>query len=324
MDNRYYYSICNELEKDIYTCILEGLLDYQDIIYINSHYPITSAMVGTIFKMVLYDNPKIFYTSTQGCMLEQTGASVRIRPKYFFSAHSTVELLEWLDERITEICTPILHVEDQFSKEIFIHNYLIQNVNYSASVVSQPVNAYTVVGTLLENNSVCAGVALSFKLLMDYLGVPCIVVTGITTNESGNSEHHAWNLVSIDHSYYQVDATWDLLNGQDSRIIKYDYFNLTSSEMYQSRIPDHEYPPCTSHRYNYFSYTESIVHSPGELVSYVIKQIHLGENRIYFKYTFDSSTMKDNLKYYLKKVPFLGAYRYWINETTRTVFIMRI
>lgn len=23
MDNRYYYSICNELEKDIYTCILE-------------------------------------------------------------------------------------------------------------------------------------------------------------------------------------------------------------------------------------------------------------------------------------------------------------
>lgn len=63
MDNRYYYSICNELEKDIYTCILEGLLDYQDIIYINSHYPITSAMVGTIFKMVLYDNPKIFYTS---------------------------------------------------------------------------------------------------------------------------------------------------------------------------------------------------------------------------------------------------------------------
>lgn len=324
MDNRYYHSVCNEFEKKIYTLILEGLLDFQDVIYINIHYPITSAMIGTIFKMVLYDNPKIFYTSTLGCIIEQTGLSVRIQPKYFFSEHSTVELLEWLDERVAEICVPILRVEDQFSKEIFIHNYLIQNVNYSASDVSLPVNAYTVVGTLLENNSVCAGVALSFKLLMDYLGVPCIVATGIATNEVGDSEHHAWNLVSIDHSYYQVDVTWDLLNGQNSRIIKYDYFNLTSREMYQSRIPDHEYPLCASHRYNYFSYMESIVHSPDELVSHVIKQIQMGESRIYFKYTFDSAAMKDDLKYYLKEVPFLGAYRYWINETVQTVFIMRI
>ena len=33
---------------------------------------------------------------------------------------------------------------------------------------------------------------------------------------------------------------------------KYDYFNLTTQEMYQSRIPDCEYPLCVNEFYNYF------------------------------------------------------------------------
>lgn len=119
---------------------------------------------------------------------------------------------DWIGEKVTEICQPIKSIGVDFAKEIYVHNYLVENVRYSSSAVAQPINAYTVVGALLENNSVCAGVALSFKLFMDYLDIPCIVATGIATNNAGHTERHAWNVIYIENSHYQIDVKWDLLN----------------------------------------------------------------------------------------------------------------
>lgn len=324
MINRYYHYICNDIEKELYATILDGLMEYQEEIYFYNKPNVTPTLIGQLFKMVLYDNPRIFYTSTQGYQIGSSFTTLVLKPKYFFPLQSVLELQEWLDERIVEICRPIIGLEDQFSKEIYIHNYLVENIQYSHSAVAQPINAYTVVGTLLENNSVCAGVALSFKLLMDYLDISCIVATGIATNNAGITERHAWNLVYIDDSYYQMDVTWDLLDGQKDWVIKYDYFNLTTQEMYQSRVPDYEYPLCFNQFYNYFVYMNAVVHSPNELTAFVSNQILGGEKRIYFKYTFDSREMKTNLPRYLRRIPLLGRFQYWINEIMHTVLVMRI
>lgn len=323
MTNRYYHYVCNDIEKEIYVAILDGLIEYQDTICFQDLPYINPSLIGKIFKMVLYDNPKIFYTSTQGYQIGGDGQSLFLKPKYFFSLGAAIELQKWLSERVEEICRPILSIQDFFSKEIYIHNYLAENVRYSHSAVAQPVNAYTVAGTLLENNSVCAGVTLSFKLLMDYLNIPCIAATGTATTSAGVTERHAWNLVYIDDSYYQMDVTWDLLDGQKDRVIKYDYFNLTTEEMYQSRIADYEYPMCTNSYYNYFTYMNAVVSSPQELANCVALRVHSGEKRIYFKYTFDLRDMKRNLPKYLRNIPFLGRYQYWTNETMHTILIVR-
>lgn len=324
MINRYYHYICNDIEKELYVTILDGLMEYQEKIYFQNSPYITPALIGQIFKMVLYDNPRIFYTSTQGYRIGGNFQLLVLEPKYFFSLESVLELQKWLNERVEEICRPIIEVHDVFSKEIYIHNYLAENVRYSHSAVAQPINAYTVAGTLLENNSVCAGIALSFKLLMDYLDIPCIAATGTATNNVGVTERHAWNLTYIDDSYYQMDVTWDLLDGQKDRVIKYDYFNLTTQEMYQSRIPDCEYPLCVNEFYNYFVYMNAVVSSPSELVNFVSNQVYKGEKQIYFKYTFDLREMKRNLPKYLRMIPLLGRYQYWINEVMHTVLVARI
>lgn len=322
--NRYYHYICNDIEKELYAIILEELMEYQETIYFwNSAY-VTPVLISEIFKMVLYDNPRIFYTSTQKYQIGYDSQVLFLKPKYFFPLSSVLELQKWLDERVYEICEPVLEIRDVFSKEIYIHNYLAKNVKYSKTAVAQPINAYTVAGTLMENNSVCAGVALSFKLLMDYLNIPCIAAIGTATNNSGITERHAWNLVYIDDSYYQIDVTWDLLNGQKDRVIKYDYFNLTTQEMYRSRSPEHEYPNCKSQHYNYFSYLNAVVSSDNELVNFVLEKVRKGEKRIYFKYTFDFQGMKQNLSKYIMKISKLGRYQYWINEAMHTVLIVRL
>ena len=220
MINKFYYSVCNEIERSIYTKIWEGLSVYKAVISFDGRIAKPDT-VSKVFKMVLYDNPRIFYTSTQGYLVGHVGYNTYLKPKYFFPLNAVLELQNWLDERIEEICSPIRFLDDDFAKEIFVYNYLIENVTYSTSAVAQPINAYTVAGTLLENNSVCAGVALSFKLLMDYLEIPCIVATGVATNSVGHTEKHAWNIVYIEGAYYQADITWDLLGETKGRIIKY-------------------------------------------------------------------------------------------------------
>lgn len=242
MINRYYHYICSDFEKEIYATIFGGLIEYQEIISFDNSLYITPALIRQIFKMVLYDNPRLFYTSTQGYQITVNSSKLFLIPKYFFGLQATLELQKWLDERISEICNPIVDVKDEFLKEIYIHNYLTKNIRYSHSAVAQSINAYTVVGALLENNSVCAGIALSFKLLMDYLNIPCIVTTGTATNDAGITERHAWNIVYVENACYQIDVTWDLLDGQNERVINYDYFNLTTSEMYKTRVADYEYP----------------------------------------------------------------------------------
>lgn len=323
MINRYYYSVCNELEKKIYNTIFDGLSEYRTKISFYRCSEISGNVIGRVFKEVLYDNPRIFYTCTQGYYIEMSLTTITLIPKYFFSINAVLELQDWLDEMLIDICTPILETEDIFAKEIYIHNYLIQNVEYSDIAVSQPINAYTVVGTLFEKNSVCSGVALSFKLLMDFLEIPCITATGTAINSMGNIERHAWNIVYIEDEYYQVDVTWDLINGKNDRVIKYDYFNLTTDEMNKSRVTDYEYPLCISEKYNYFFYTDAIVYSTEQLIDYISNKIKIGEKSIYLKYHFKCIDINHIFPKLMKRVPLLGRYTYWIDELLHTIFILR-
>lgn len=75
---------------------------------------------------------------------------------------------------------------------------------------------------------------------MDYLNIPCIVTTGIATNNVGITKRYGWSSDYVEHVYYQIDITWDLLEGQHDRVIKCDYFNLTAADIYRTRVADYE------------------------------------------------------------------------------------
>lgn len=323
MHFRYYHFICSILEKEIYASILEDFLECREKIAISNDISIPSEIIWKVVKMVLYDNPRIFYVSIRDSCVTRTSLSIILEPKYTFPLSSIVELNDWLNEQIGEICAPVVSSDDDFAKEIFIHNYMIQNIKYSKANVSQIANAYTIIGALLENYCVCAGVSLTFKLLMDFLDVPCIVAFGETINQSNNNGPHAWNIVNIEGDYYQLDVTWDLLEDQNSRIIKYDYFNLTSYEMYKSRIPEYKYPDCQHVRHNYFLYTRSIALSIDDLHNCIESKAIVGEECIYVKY-YEGSITNDEIHQLLKSISSIGNYSFWHNKEMRTVLIRRV
>ena len=65
----------------------------------------------------------------------------------------------------------------------------------------------------------CQGYAAAVYRLLREAGVSVRILTG-TAGE--NAEFHAWNLVCIDGLYYNLDVTWDDVNGNDACFLKAD------------------------------------------------------------------------------------------------------
>lgn len=78
--------------------------------------------------------------------------------------------------------------------------------DYSTTVSVTPWTALSAFGISGAKDPVCEGYARAFKLVCDYLYIPCVLVSG---------NKHMWNFVQVDidgtgnSKWYLVDATWD-------------------------------------------------------------------------------------------------------------------
>ncbi|MDE7260131.1 MAG: Ig-like domain-containing protein, partial [Lachnospiraceae bacterium] len=106
------------------------------------------------------------------------------------------------------VTTALSRVNSQMSdleKAVVLHDYLTVNCEYdyqnylNGTIPSDSYNAY---GTLVNRTAVCQGYALTYKYLLNQVGIDCYMVTSSSMN-------HAWNMIVLDGKYYQVDVTWD-------------------------------------------------------------------------------------------------------------------
>lgn len=109
---------------------------------------------------------------------------------------------------VTEIDKKIGSSSDSYSKIRAIHDYLCDLILYEKDEednTSFDQSAYSAL--VAPNKTVCAGYAMSFKLLCDRYGIPCLYING-----TANDGNHAWNYVRMDDlgsQWYAVDATWN-------------------------------------------------------------------------------------------------------------------
>lgn len=82
---------------------------------------------------------------------------------------------------------------------------------------------YTGYGALINKQAVCAGYSQAFKSVMDYLNIPCVIVSGYSKgiDENGNDTDgnvgHAWNYVELEttpkgedsSAWFAFDTTWN-------------------------------------------------------------------------------------------------------------------
>lgn len=119
----------------------------------------------------------------------------------------------------------------------FVHDWMIDSMEYEQNAQSNS-NAYDIYGAVIEKSTVCEGYARTFKLLMDQLEIPCLLIAGTGVNSNGETESHAWNQVHVNGTWYAVDVTWDdpviIGNGNLPEGRKYQYFLKGSDEFYKT------------------------------------------------------------------------------------------
>jgi len=192
------------------------------------------------------DVNKIFLFTKKTTLNGKTTYEVTLGPqegnRYLLDSYNSKEIVDraktQIDLRVNELVSSTQGTDEEKIKRI--HDWMVNEISY-AEADNQNENSYDIYGGLLEKNAVCEGYARTFKLLMDRLNIPCLLVAGTATNSNGETESHAWNQVFLNNTWYAVDVTWDdpiiLGDGMLDNERRYAYYLKGSDEFYQTHKP---------------------------------------------------------------------------------------
>ena len=202
-----YYAMLDETLQSLYRQV------YSNALNLNAAFTpvvaVTMEQANNVVEAVYNDHPELFWLDAQfSCKYLKTGICVEIQLKYNETADDLEGAKQIFDTRVNEILTQVADAETDYDKERFVHDALMQIVEYDAQAkLNQSAYSAIVLG-----KSVCAGYARAFQYLMQQLQIPCYYCTGFA------GQDHAWNIVKIGSLYRNVDVTWD--DATDS----YSYF----------------------------------------------------------------------------------------------------
>ncbi|MBR6472523.1 MAG: hypothetical protein IKS99_02185 [Firmicutes bacterium] len=154
-------------------------------------------------------------------------------------------LYDTLKETIPEI---IKDGMTDYEKEKAAYDWVFGLTHFSEESLN-PMNGgsgtdcYRPYDVIKNHSAICVGNATTFKLMMDALDIPCMIIHSTEMGE------HAWDIVQLDGEWYHVDVTFD--GGSDKP--NYSNFNLPDSIKDNGNWPyDHdEIPACTGTKYCY-------------------------------------------------------------------------
>ena len=245
--DRYYYAQLNKQEQAVYKAFYNGLMAHEDVIPIPIKGQLSKEVFNKIFRAMTRDNPLIYYVNQSACnWATDAFGHTAICPQYFYSRETVKYDFKGADM-------------DEPARVVLSHN---------------------IVGVFAKQKAQCEGIAKAVKVLLNAVDIKCIVATG-EAEASGKKEHHAWNVIDIDGSPYQVDVTWDI--GASKGRIAYDYFNVTDEIISKTHSFEDEMPKCISLKDNYFERNRLTFRSRSQLIAYITQEIEQGRNKLYFR-----------------------------------------
>ncbi len=218
---RYYYHTLSEDAQIAYTLILNAVEAHPEEIEIP---PLDDEAFSAMFQALSYDNPSLLCMENESHIVMR-GAKAYFVPQYVTDAATCRRQTDDLLEKAREIVAQADSLPDAYDQELYFHDYICQNTTY----LTQEDDGYTAYNALLSGRAVCEGYSRALQLLLDMVGIPNYLVTGVGVDDSGDREGHMWNIVTIGGANYHVDATWDDLDAEEIHHYAHTYFNVTDA-----------------------------------------------------------------------------------------------
>lgn len=267
LNNKYFYNQLNDNAKLIYDEIeknIENLKSGQytidlpssvsDILKQDSGDEALNINFQSAWDAIGLDRVDLFFMDvskvnmivTKTTFVKSTSYKLAMKPRDssgyllddIFNGSTVDSMVKEIENKRDEIVKTL--VGSDYDKVLKAHDWLVDNVEYDTTLSDSYI--YNLYGALVSRKAVCEGYAEAFKYLMDYAGVPCILVVGSATNSNGDTENHEWNYVKINKKWYAVDCTWDdpiiTGNGKITNNIKYKYFLKGADTINKNHYPN--------------------------------------------------------------------------------------
>ena len=268
----YGYNSLNSTQKNVYNLLKSRLFAFDvsqkdatcvEVTYERTYYAaevvdvsayqMTLSQMEQIYFALEADYPMLFWLDDTICY-NKTSLFVKkwyimVEPDYekYSERKAAAQSIEnGLLPYLEEIDNAKAKGVGQMELELLIHDMIIKEVDYAYNIFNKPETAtfaHSVVGVFDGDDStdvVCEGYAKAFHMLATYAGLESIYAVGMS-GIGFNMGGHAWNLVKINGSWYNIDLTWNDTNSEAYDGYSYDYFNLTTVQFNQNR--EHDYRP---------------------------------------------------------------------------------
>lgn len=242
----FYYQKMGKLQQTAYHNMLKGVRELADEIQLPQ---LDGESLYWVFFQMRLDHPEVFWLTGYKYKYYKDSPNLIFVPEYLFEKDKIREHQKAMQARIEKLVRPAKKLSD-FEKEKYVHDFICDNVRYDKL---KKAYSHEIIGPLGQGVGVCEGIAKAVKVLLDALGVWCIIAICGNNPEKGIKYRHTWNVVKLDGVYYHLDATFDNTLGRDGSEIRYDYFNLDDQQIFR----DHEpliapAPACTDHDHFYY------------------------------------------------------------------------
>ena len=211
---QYYYNHMNKAQQAAYHSILSGVKNLADEFQIPA---LEGEELYNVFFQMRLDHPEIFWVSSYKYRYYKDSPNLIFIPEYLFDKKKICEHQKAMTARVEKLIRPAQKLSE-WENEKYVHDFICENIRYDKLKKSY---SHEIIGPLGQGVGVCEGIAKAVKVLLDALGVWCVIA--ICGNNPETSE------------------------------IRYDYFNLDDSQIFR----DHEpliapAPHCGDHEHFYY------------------------------------------------------------------------
>ena len=245
-----HFNALDDNQKKAYNNILSEILSATEAFPSAIEVPyMTGDELTEVFEAVIYDNPEIICIGRDNKILTD-GDLCYFQPNYIMTPAEQKEINASVSKKCDEILSLIPQNATLYDKQLFIHDYIVNNCVYDTDVTDKSSTAYS---CIVEGLSACEGYSKAAKIFLEKSGIECYTISGKAKNFDGNIEGHMWNIVNIDGEYYHLDITWDDPTAPDGKqSLSHLFMNVSDEEIsadHSEYISDFK---CTSNKANYF------------------------------------------------------------------------
>lgn len=193
---------------------------------------VTYDRAADLFTMFSYSNPQYYFIGN-GFLSNGSSMFPMIYDGFANGATraaETAKVKAQIDAMEAQIAAGTTEVE----KARIAHDLICKKIKYDHDYmkpVSKTPYHQTAYSVFCDDYTVCAGYTKAYTILMNGAGVDTLSVT---------SKEHAWNMICINDSWYNIDLTWDDLDGQYDMEVMYGYFNR-STAMITGKLDQNNY-----------------------------------------------------------------------------------